>query len=411
MCLPFCLFTDEMHSQKLKTTFITMSLQIATKKQKPNAEKKEAVTTPKSKESVPQFVHLPPTAVVSGQTKPAEGLTTFTLNKEPLSPIPLVMLLPVPSTSASDSIQNPQKLNSGVSNKCLSAPQVIHVPLPSNNCPVRKESEKTVLLKDMAGPVPGSNILIPLTSAENGKTGWALLEGPCTSGSVTKIYTIKKENEQVADIKLEPIFPVPQLNANNEQTKKVLSNLEILQILNMMKKNVCSDERKGKLSSLTTAISDNTEMKADDEKQRGSRLRNSSHSLEKSSDAQLTTNIERESLSADKTQTRCPDFEMSTVILDSSRVKRQPEEDQIPKSSPRSSSKFFLNPDELSSKNNVQKTDEHPEEEDLDLDSAVMEFGDESDVVQCETCGRMILEKDLVQHTMKHSVSSVLATS
>ncbi|XP_060777298.1 serendipity locus protein H-1 isoform X2 [Neoarius graeffei] len=371
---------------------------IVTKKQNPNAEKKEVVIAPKSKEIVPQLVHLPPAAVVSGQTKPAEGLTTFTLNKEPLSPLPLVMFLPAPSASASDSIQNPQKLNSDVSNECLSAPQVIHIPLPSNNSSVHKECEKSVLLKDIASPVPGSNILIPLTSVENGKTGWTLLEAQCASGSITKIYTIRKENGQVTDITLERISPVPQVNASSEQKKKGLSNLEIAQILHLMKKNVCSVERKENRSNLTIAISDNT----DDEKQSASRLRNRSPSLQKSADAQLTTNTESECLGAEKMQP-CPDFDTSTVILDSSQVKRQLEEDQIPKSSIHSSSRF-LNSDEISSQNNVQKTHEHLEEEDLGLDCAVIELGDESDTVQCETCGRMVLERDLVQHTITHGL-------
>ncbi|XP_026769114.3 zinc finger protein 628 isoform X2 [Pangasianodon hypophthalmus] len=408
--LGFC--HQQAYDSHLKTCGLVNPAEIATKKQKPNSKKKEAVTTPKSKEiqTVPQFVHLHPTAIVSGQTKPAEGLTTVTLNKEPLSPIPVVMLLPAPSTSASDSIQ---KLNSEVSKKSLSAPQVIHILLPSNNSSVHKESDKTVLLKDMASHVPGSNILLPSTSesVKNGKTGWTLLEIPRTSGSVTKIYTMKKENEQVADIRLKPILHIPQLNAKNEQKKKVLSNLEILQVLHMMKNNVCGDKRKESLPNLTTAASDNAEMKADDEKLRRSRLEKSNPSLEKTRDVQLTTNIERDSLSAVTMQPRCPDFDSSAVMLDSSPRKRQPKEDRIPESSIHSLSEFSLNLDELSSKNNVQKSHKLPEEEDLGLDRAQLMLGDESDIVQCDICGRMISGKDLVQHTMKHSVSSVLSTS
>lgn len=353
-------------------------------------------------------MHLQPSVVVSGQTKPAEGLTTFTRNKEPVSPVPLVMLLPVPSMSASDSIQNPQKLNSGVSKQSLSAPQVLHISLPSTKSSVGKESDKIVLLKDMASHVPGSNILIPLTSVKNGKSGWTLLEGPCTSGSVTNIYAVKKENEQVVDIKLKPTLYVPQLNASNGQKNKVLSKLEILQVLNVMKTNVCGDKTKENLSSLTSPTSHNAEMKADDGKQGGSKLESSNPSLEKNSNAQLTTNME--SLSVVKMQPHCPVFNSSVVMLDSSPVKNQREEFVMPNSSIHSLSfvKFSLNPDELPPKSNVQKADRNAEGEHLGLDSEMIELGDESDVAQCETCGKMILEKDLVQHTMDHSVSSVL---
>lgn len=376
-------------------------MQTATKKQKPHSKKKEAATSPKSKEvqPVPELVHTQPTAVVHGQTNPAEGLCAVTPNKEPVSPVPLVMLLPVPSTSASDNIQNP--LNSDLSKTCLSAPQVIQVPLPPTNCSIGKESEETVLVKDVvASSVSGSKILIPLTSVKNDKTGWALLEGPCTSGSVTKIYALKKE--QAPNIKLKPVIYIPQLNAKNQQKNKVLSNEAILQVIHIMKNNVCGDKRMGTLSSLTTATPDKAEMKAGDEKEGGSRLENGNASSEKSSEAQLTTNMERES--AVKMQSHCPDLNSSVVILDSS-VKRQPEEVQIPKS------KFSLSPAELSSKNKEQKTDQPPEKKDMGLDSAVIGLGDESDIVQCETCGKIILEKDLVQHNMMHSASSGLTIS
>lgn len=344
-----------------------MLLQTATKKQKPSSKKKEIGTVNcKEDQTIPDLVHLQPTVAVSGQTKPAEGLTPFSHNKEPLSPIPLVMLLPPPSMPASDSIQDSQQLTSEISKNCLSAPQVIHIP---NNCSVGNGSDQTMLLRDMTSPVSGSNVLISLTSVKNEKTGWTLLEGPCTSDSVTKIYPMKQENEQMADIKLKPMLQIIQLNAKNEQKQKLLSNLEILQVLNLVKKNGCGDKRKENLSS----------------------------SLEKSSDAQLTTNVESDS--AVKIQPLCPDFNSAAVMLDSSPTTRQPEEDQIPESLFPSSSKSSSNLDELLSKNNVQKTDKHPQEEDLGLDSSVMELGDEPHIVQCENCGNMVLETDLVQHT------------
>lgn len=348
-----------------------------------------------------------PTAVVSGQTQHAEGQTTFTLNKEPLSPIPLVMLLPVPSTSASESIQNPPDLNSDVSKTCLSARRVVHIPLPSATPSVAEKTDRTVLVKDMASPVSGSNILIPFASVKNGKTGWTLLEGPSMSGSVTNIYSLKKGDDQVGGIKSRSIIYITQLNAKNEKKSKVLSNLEILQVINVMKKNVFGDKRMENLSSSTAAASDHAEMKADDETQTGSRQENSNPSPEESSDAQLTRNIESESLSGVTMQPRRSDSNPSVVMLDSSPVNRQPEEDQIPKSPLHSSIKVCLNPDDLSSKDDKQITEQYPEGEDLGLVGAMIELGDESDLVQCETCGKMILEKDLIQHSMMHSDSSV----
>lgn len=347
---------------------MTMLLQTATKKQKASLKKKETVAAPQSKEiqTVPDPVPLQPP---SGQTQPAEGLTTSSPNNEPLSPVPLLMLLPVPSTSAPDNIQNPQKLNSD-----LSAPQVIHIPLPTNNCSVGTESDNTVLLKDMASPVPGSNLLIPLTSVKNGETGWTLLEGPCTSG--TKIYPMKKQNEQVADIVLKPVLYTPQLNAKSEQKQKVLSNLEIMQILKIVKKKGCDENRKECPSS----------------------------SPEQSSDAQLASNIERDA----QMQPQCPDINSTAVMLDTPPDKGQTE-DQTPKSLFHSSPK--LNMDELSSENSVQNMEKPPAEEALGLDIPVSELGEESEMVQCETCGEMMLEKDLIQHSRTHYVTSVLAMS
>lgn len=337
---------------------MTMLLQTATKKQKASFKKKETVAAHQSKElqTVPDPVPLQPP---SGQTQPAEGLTTYSPNNEPLSPVPLVMLLPVPSTSAPNNMQNPQKLNS--------APQVIHIPFPTNNCSIGPESDKTVLLKDMASPVPGSNLLIPLTSVKNGETGWTLLEGPRTSG--TKIYPMKNQNEQVADIVLKPVLYTPQLNAKSEQKPKFLSNVEIMQILKIVKKKGCDENRKECPSS----------------------------SPEKSSDAQLASNIERDA----QMQPQCPDINSTAVMLDTPPDKGQPEEDQTPKSLLHSSPK--LNMDELSSKNSVQNLEKHPAEEALGLDIPVSE----SERVQCETCGEMMLEKDLIQHSRTHATSDL----
>lgn len=306
--------------------------------------------------------------MVRGQTNPAEGLSALTLNKETLSPIPLVMLLPLPSTSVSDSIQHPQK--SDVSSTLLSALQVMQV--PSTNRSIGRESDETAAVKDVASPVSGSKILIPLTSVKNDKTQLTLLEAPCTSSSMTKIYALKKEIEQVADIKLKPIIYIPQLNAKNQPKNKVLSNNAILKVLNIMKNNVCVEKRMETLTSSTTATKDEAEMKAEDETQAGSRLENGNPSSEKSRDTQLTSSIERDS--AVIMQSHCPSLE-------------------------------------LSSQNNEQKTDKHHEEENMGLDSAVIGLDDKSDVVQCETCGEMIIEKDLVRHDMMHSDSSGLSTS
>ncbi|KAK3550657.1 hypothetical protein QTP70_002356 [Hemibagrus guttatus] len=366
--LGFC--HQQAYDSHLKTCGLVNPAEIAIKKQKPNSVKKNAGTTAQSKEiqTVPQ--HLHPTDTVSSQTQPAVGLTTTSMNKEPHSPVPLVMLLPVPSTSTSSSILNPQKLTSDVSKKCVSAPQVIHIPLPSDDSSLHKEPVKTVVLKDVARPVSASNILI---SMKNTKIGWTPLQGPGTIGSVPEMLAVRKENKQVAAVNSKLIVRSLQLPAKIEQKKKVLSNLEILQILNVIKKN---SDKKENVSSSTTSASASAEMKADDGKQEGSRLETSNTPLEKSSDAKSATNRERDGFG-----------------------------DQIPKAS------IHSNQTELSSENSEQNTDKHPEEENLDLDNAAMEFDDKSDIVQCETCGKILLEKDLVQHTMKHSVSSLPTTS
>lgn len=332
------------------------------------------MTSAKSKEVqiLPKHAPSHPTNVVSSQTKPAESLTTVSVNT-------LVMLLPVPSPSASNSIPNPAKLTTDVSKKCVSAPPVIHIPLQSNNSSVHKESVKTAVVKDLTSLRPASNILI---SMKNTKTGWTMLQGPSTSGPVTKLYLVREESKQAT-----------AADSISKQKKRVLSNLEIIQILNILKKN--GDKTKETLSS-----SESAEMTADDGRQKGSSLETSNTSLEQSSDYELTTKAGRDILGAVNTKPQCPDFDSSAVMCESLPLKRQPGEDQIPKAST-----------EFSSENCGQNTDNNSDEENSDLDNAAIELCDESDVVQCETCGKMILEKDLVQHTMKHSVSNVLTTS
>ncbi|KAI5620579.1 zinc finger protein 628 [Silurus asotus] len=370
---------QQAYDSHLKTCGLVNPAEIATKKQKKEANpKKEAVTIPKTKEirSVPQLVPMHPTTVLNGQTKPPEALTTITLNNEPLTPVPLVMLLPVSSTSKPKSIPN-----SDVSKKRVSAPQLIHIPLASNNRSVSKESDKTVLIKDLASPVPGSNILIPLTSLKSGKAEWTVVEGPCTSGSVTTIYTIKKETEQVLDTNAK------QPDAKNELKKNVLSNLEILQILNMLKKNGGGDARKENTSSLISVVSVNSQMKAGDEKQSGSRMENGDPSLIKSSDAWFKTNTVTDRPTAAKLQPESSYSDSSAVMGDSLAVQKQPEKDQMPKSAIPSPPKFS-------------------EEKDFGVERAGTRLGDDSDVMQCEVCGEMISEKDLDQHKGKHSACS-----
>ncbi|XP_027009706.2 zinc finger and SCAN domain-containing protein 2 [Tachysurus fulvidraco] len=374
--LGFC--HQQAYDSHLKTCGLVNAAEIALKKQKPNSTKKDVVAIAKNKEVqiLPKHAPSHPPNVVSSQPNPADSLTTVSVNKKPLSSVPLFMLLPVPSTSASNSIPNPAKLTSDVSKKSVSAPPVIHIPLQSNNGSVHKESIKTAVVKDLTSLRPASNILI---SMKNTKTGWSLLQGPSTPGPVTKIYVVREESKQAT-----------AANSISEQKTRVLSNLEILQILNILKKT--GDKKKETLSS-----SESTEMTADDGTQKGSSLETSNTSLKQSSDCELTTKTGRDIL---YTKPQGPDFDSSAVTCDSLPLKTQPEEDQIPKAST-----------ELSSENRGQNTDNNADEENSDLDNAATELGDESDVVQCETCGKMILDKDLVQHTMKHSVSNVLTTS
>ncbi|XP_053349548.1 zinc finger protein 699 [Clarias gariepinus] len=385
---------QQAYDSHLKTCGLVNPAEILLKKQKPNSSKKPVVTpTRREIRPLPQLAQSRPAVVLSGQTKATEGLTTFTSNKEPASSVPLVMLLPVQSSSASSAIQAPQKLHSDVSKRSLSAPQVVHIPLPLNNCSVQNEPDRTVLLKDMAGPVPSSNVLIPLPTVKNEKTAWTLLDGPCTSSSVTKIYTVIKQREQESNLKFKPVMQIVRLNAKTDQKKNILSNLEIAQVLSMMKKNNCDNKPKENLLTPPPTASDNAETTAGGEKPSGLRMENPS--LGKSSDAQITANTERQSVSAVKMQPCCRGVDSSADMLVSSTVKRQTEEDQIPAS-------VSSNPEERASKDNVHERDEPHEDNGLGLESTLVELGDEADIVQCETCGEMVLESDLVQHGMKH---------
>ncbi|TSL82473.1 Zinc finger imprinted 3 [Bagarius yarrelli] len=382
--LGFC--HQQGYDSHLKTCGREKPAEIALKKQKSELKKKNAVTTAKIEQTriAPRLVHLQPNAL---SVQPAEVPTTFTLNKEPISPLPLVMLLPAPSTSASTSIPNTQTLTSNVSKKSASAPQVNYVSLPSN-CSAPKESDKTVVLKDLSQPAPASNVLMPVTSVKNAKTGWTLLDGAGTSAPVTKIIVIKKKN--TADINSKPLLQNPQLHAKLEPKKGILSNLQILQVLDMIKKNVCNDKTK-----LNQPPSHVIPIKADKEKQEGLKLDTSKPLVEQRSGAALTKKILRDDLSAVNMQPRHPD---------TAAVKDRPEQDQSSKASI-----DLSNTQE--SKNNLQNINKHTEEEVPVPDSAAMESVGKSEVVQCETCGEMILETKLAEHTIKHSASSVPATS
>ncbi|XP_076827194.1 uncharacterized protein LOC143473896 [Brachyhypopomus gauderio] len=198
---------------------------VSKKKEKTVAPKRKGIQIEQTLKDVPQQV--PPVPLVNNQSKPSEGLWTLTLNKKPLPGVPLVMFLPVPSTPTSKSPQNPPNLVSSpeVSKKHLSSPHASDISVTSTSNPVSADLDKSVLLQSFG--TPGAKFLIPLTSTEDNQMRWTVLHDQSTSGSLMKINPKAKEGTVVA-FESKQTSNFPQLTAENEHNKNVLSNKEIL---------------------------------------------------------------------------------------------------------------------------------------------------------------------------------------
>ncbi|KAL6489418.1 hypothetical protein MHYP_G00031590 [Metynnis hypsauchen] len=223
------------YDSHLKTCGSVSPPEAAVKKPKsPNpSKKKEVAITPKSKvfqavtlepqKDVSQSAPLHSAAPVSSQTKPSKSAWTLILNKEHLpGNVPLVMFLPTTLPSASEGIQNPQTLvpSAAVSEKRLSVPRVIDLPLAATSQITK--SDKPVLLQGVTSP--GAKVVIPFTtSADSPKIRWTVLDQHM-SGSVTNTHTVTRENKTVVAI----VESKQTLNMSqaNEQKGKVPSSLE-----------------------------------------------------------------------------------------------------------------------------------------------------------------------------------------
>ncbi|XP_066540198.1 zinc finger and BTB domain-containing protein 17 isoform X2 [Hoplias malabaricus] len=171
----------------------------------PNSKILQAVTSVCQKE-VSQGVALHSFAPVGNQTKTSGGPWTLVLNKEshPGGNVPVVMLMQTPISPASEVIKNAQSpiSSSRQSEKHLSAPQILDIPLttpgqvPFASTGQVANLEKHFLLHGMANPA--ANILVPLTGTANGpKMRWTVLEDECAS--VTDVQ-VNAEHEQKGEL-------------------------------------------------------------------------------------------------------------------------------------------------------------------------------------------------------------------
>ncbi|KAG9275935.1 zinc finger protein 236 [Astyanax mexicanus] len=233
------------YDSHLKTCGLVSPPEPSAKKPKPQPppfKKKESTDSSKSKvlqvitldqqKKVLQGVPLQTVASLSNQAKPSEGQWTLVLDKDSNSGnVPLVMFLPGPIPSASKSSQSPPKIvaTSAVSEKLLSVPQIIDVPLASTSQAAK--SDKPVLLKSLANPA--ANVLIPLTTGVNRpKMRWTVLDDQITSGSLIN---------GAAPVELKQILNISQANTGGKQTIGVLSNLSEEVLNSLQKTKACSN--------------------------------------------------------------------------------------------------------------------------------------------------------------------------
>ncbi|XP_062848344.1 zinc finger protein 37 [Trichomycterus rosablanca] len=375
--LGFC--HQQGYDSHLKTCGLVNPAEAAMKKSKPKvvstSEKKGIPTVPSHKSKVvePSTVEVPktnsihPVIPVGSQIKTPDPPLNVTLNKDPISPVSLVMFMPVPLTPSSESIPDAK-------NPVL-APHATELSVASTS-----SAPNTELPQDNASS-SSSKILIPLSTENDTKKRWTVLDLP-TSGPVSKtytVYTVKKENEITVAAKL---LSVGKVNAENAQ-KNVLSSQQILDILNIIKKKQGPDEKNANLHTVVIPA------KYCENDIQGVSGLEAKKSIETSGDNQSTT-VGKDTLGAEKINFHNPDFGFSGMGPEVLRIKEESEycED--------SKSLIHWLP-ELSSLKPEKTVQKVTEEEDSWSKNIP-----EPDVVQCEICGKMLLEKDLSEHNLEH---------
>lgn len=347
-------------------------------------------------------VHVVP---LGDQNKPADGRWKLTLNKEPPPGLPLVMLVPVSTTqysSTSDPTKRSQNFlpSSLVLETPSSAPHVIAMPVASPGTVISKEAEKDSV-EPCRTNIP-SNTLIPVESHDSSsKKRWAISED---QGSVQVFSTenLKAEEQAAGLVEANQGMNVTaQVEAEREQ--KNLSN---------MKPNALRDEKTDPGCSSDAASLNPTcpvtplclkkvnEGKDDDDKEKKSSNLNDLNPSQP--EVEVSVPFMRKS-------------EKQMLDMQDSRDQRFFKKDKSSDRMCASQMEFTMTGDKSENGplgQNESGFDVEVEiNEDVDLSSMEVEIGDEDSGVdmldgelhECVTCGKVLPEKDMIQHYMKHA--------
>ncbi|XP_016356266.1 zinc finger and BTB domain-containing protein 41-like isoform X2 [Sinocyclocheilus anshuiensis] len=372
-------------------------------------------------------VHMVP---FGDKNKPADGRWKFTLNKEPPPGMPLVMLLPVPTTQFSTtSVPTKSSQNLLPSSLVLetpsSAPRVVSMQVVPSGTVISKEVE---VEKDTVEPsrtnIP-SNTLIPLQSHDSiSQKRWTVLED---QGSVQMFATENvKAGEQAAGVAVanQGTNVTAQVEVENKQETQ--SNL---------KPNAPSDEKTVPGSSSENASLNPTcpktplcLIKLKEEKDGGDNIKKSSSNLKDLDSSPVMAGVEvlkrkLEKQTLDSSQTGSHD--LVSCSSEMTYHKKATKDERLFKevvSSDRmcaeSQMEFTVTGDKsencLQGQNQSGFDVEVEINEDVESSSMEVEIGDEDSGVdmlegelhECVTCGQVLPEKDMIQHYMKHAADT-----
>ncbi len=368
-------------------------------------------------------VHMVP---FGEQNKPADGRWKFTLTKEPPPGMPLVMLLPVPTTQYSTtSVHTKSSQNFIPSSLVLetpsSAPRVVSIPVVPSV--ISKEVEKDTVESSRTN-IP-SNTLIPVQSHDCiSQKRWTVLED---QGSFQVFATENvKAGEQAAGVAVanQGTNITAQVEVENKQETQ--SNL---------KPNALGDEK-----TVAGSLSENASLnptctmtplhliKVQEEKDGGDNIKKSSSNSKDLNSSPVMAGVEvlkrkTETQTLDSSQTRCHD--LVSCSSEFTCHKKPCKDDRLFKevvSSDRmcaeSQMEITMTGDKLENCPHGQTESRFDVEveinEDVESSSMEVEIGDEDSGVdmlegelhECVTCGQVIPEKNMIQHYMQHAADT-----
>lgn len=363
-------------------------------------------------------VHMVP---FGDQNKPADGRWKFTLTKEPPPGMPLVMLLPVPTTQYSTTSVPTKSSQDFIPSS--SAPRVVSIPVVPSGSVISKEVEKDTVEPSRTN-IP-SNTLIPVQSHDFiSQKRWTVLED---QGSFQVFATENvKAGEQAAGVAVanQGTNITAQVEVENKQETQ--SNLKPDALGD--EKTVAGSLSKNASLNPTCTMTPLRLIKVQEEKDCGDNIKKSSSNLKDLDSSPVMTGVEilkrkTEMQTLDCLQTRSLD-----PVSCSSEItchKKASKDDRLFKevvSSDRmcaeSQMEITVMGDKLENCPQGQNESGFDVEveinEDVESSSMEVEIGDEDSGVdmlegelhECVTCGQVLSEKNMIQHYMKHAADT-----